>query len=62
MDETAHLFIGTELAAAEHASDETEFIERRTFPFSQVMQMVRRAEIADSMTVIAVLHAACWHT
>ncbi len=60
MDETAHLLLGTELTAAEHASDETEFIERRIFPFAQVLQMVRQAEITDSMTVIAVLHAACW--
>ncbi|HYL81735.1 MAG TPA: NUDIX hydrolase [Candidatus Acidoferrum sp.] len=58
MNETAHLYRGDDLSPAEQSADETEFIERRVFPFSQVLDMVRRAEITDSMTVIAVLHAA----
>jgi len=58
VDETAHLYLGEELAQADRAADETEFIERRTFPFAQVLEMVTRSEITDSMTVIAVLHAA----
>jgi ADP-ribose pyrophosphatase len=58
MNETAHLYLGEDLTPAERPADETEFIERRLFPFSQVLEMVRRAEISDSMTVIAVLHAA----
>jgi len=58
MNETAHLYLGEELAPANHPPDETEFIERRVFPFREVVEMVRRAEITDSMTVIAVLHAA----
>jgi ADP-ribose pyrophosphatase len=58
MNETAHLYLGAELAPANHPPDETEFIERRVFPFREVVEMVRRAEITDSMTVIAVLHAA----
>jgi len=58
MDETAHLYLGEDLAPAERAADETEFIERRVFPFNDVLDMARRAEITDSMTVIAVLHAA----
>ncbi len=58
MNETAHLYLGEELVPAEGAPDETEFIERRIFPFRDVLEMVKRAEITDSMTVIAVLHAA----
>ena len=58
MNETAHLYLGEQLAPADHPPDDTEFIERRVFPFSEVVAMVRRAEITDSMTVIAVLHAA----
>jgi ADP-ribose pyrophosphatase len=58
MNETAHLYVGEELAPADHPPDETEFIERRIFPFPDVLEMIRRAEITDSMTVIAVLHAA----
>lgn len=58
MDETAHLFIGEELEELKLDPDETEFIEVRPFPFEQVVQMVLASEILDSMTVIAVLHAA----
>jgi ADP-ribose pyrophosphatase len=58
MNETAHLYLGEDLTPAERPADETEFIERRVFPFPEVLDMVRRAEITDSMTVIAVLHAA----
>ncbi len=58
MNETAHLYLGEDLLPAERSADETEFIERRVFPFAEVLDMVRRGEITDSMTVIAVLHAA----
>ncbi len=58
MNETAHLYLGEDLLPAERASDDTEFIERRVFPFDEVLEMVRRSEITDGMTVIAVLHAA----
>jgi ADP-ribose pyrophosphatase len=58
VDETAHLFLGEDLYRVELSPDETEFIEVRSFPFTQVLQMVLRSEISDSMTVIAVLHAA----
>jgi ADP-ribose pyrophosphatase len=58
MDETAHLFIGEDLVELELEPDETEFIEVRSFPFREVLQMVLKSEIVDSMTVIAVLHAA----
>lgn len=58
MNETAHLYLGEDLSLAEQAGDETEFIEHKVFPFLEVVDMIRRAEITDSMTVIAVLHAA----
>jgi ADP-ribose diphosphatase len=58
VDETAHLFLGEELFNVDLQPDETEFIEVRPFPFEEVLQMVLRSEITDSMTVIAVLHAA----
>jgi ADP-ribose pyrophosphatase len=58
MDETAHLFLGEEMVKVALPPDETEFIETRPFPFSEVMRMVRSGEIVDSMTIIAVLHAA----
>jgi ADP-ribose pyrophosphatase len=58
VDETAHLFLGENLIKVELPPDETEFIEVRPFPFEEVLQMVLRSEITDSMTVIGVLHAA----
>ncbi|HTY79537.1 MAG TPA: NUDIX hydrolase, partial [Candidatus Bathyarchaeia archaeon] len=56
--ETAHLYLARDLRPASRPPDPTEFIERRTFPFREVLRMVERAEIKDAMTVIAVLHAA----
>jgi ADP-ribose pyrophosphatase len=58
VDETAHLFLGEDLFRVELPPDDTEFIEVRPFPFNEVLQMVMRSEITDSMTVIGVLHAA----
>jgi ADP-ribose pyrophosphatase len=56
--EVAHLYLAEELRPAARPPDRTEFIERRTFPFNRVLEMVERGEIKDSMTVVAVLHAA----
>ena len=58
MDETAHLYLGEDLVPADRPADDTEFIQRRVFPFTEALDMVTRSEITDSMTVIAVLHAA----
>jgi ADP-ribose diphosphatase len=58
MHEIAHLYIGRGLVQAAEIPDETEFFEVASFPFEQVLQMVLANEIRDSMTVIAVLHAA----
>jgi ADP-ribose pyrophosphatase len=58
VQETAHLYIGRDLEQAVAIPDETEFLEVATLPFDQVYQMVLENEIRDSMTVIAVLHAA----
>jgi ADP-ribose pyrophosphatase len=57
-EEIAHLYIGRELTPAAATPDDTEFFERTVLPFDHVLQMVIDSEIRDSMTVIAVLHAA----
>jgi len=57
-DETAHLYLGYDLARAALPPDDTEFFEVAVFPFDEVLEMVVRSEIRDGMTVIAVLHAA----
>jgi len=58
MHEIAHLYIGNRLTQMQAIPDETEFLEVESFPFDQVLQMVMKSEIRDSMTVIAVLLAA----
>lgn len=58
VDETAHLFVGEALTRAALPPDDTEFITVRPFPFAEVLQMVLSGAIVDSMTIIAVLHAA----
>ena len=56
--ETAHLYVARDLRPGSRWPDDTEFIERREFPFLEVVRMVVSGEIKDAMTVIAVLHAA----
>ena len=58
LDETAHLYVATDLTPVRHEPDATEFFEVRSFPFDDVLAMVLRSEIVDAMTVVAVLHAA----
>jgi len=56
--EVAHLYVAHELRPASRPADPTEFIERRAFPFAEVVAMVERGEIKDAMSIIAVLRAA----
>jgi len=56
--EVAHLYVAEDLRPASRPPDHTEFIERRAFPFTEVLAMVERGEIKDAMTIIAVLRAA----
>jgi ADP-ribose diphosphatase len=58
VEETAHIYLATDLSPVVHEPDATEFIEIRAFRFSDVLGMVERSEIRDGMTVVAVLHAA----
>jgi ADP-ribose pyrophosphatase len=57
-DETAHLYLGRELIRAEAPPDETEFLERRVFPFDEALRMALEGEIMDSMSVLGLLLAA----
>lgn len=58
MREVAHLFMGRGLTQVQAEPDETEFLEVAVFPFREVLQMTLDSEIRDSLTVIAILHAA----
>jgi ADP-ribose diphosphatase len=58
VEETANIYLAEGLRAIQRPPDPTEFIEVRTFSFDEVVRMVERDEIKDSMTIVAVLHAA----
>jgi ADP-ribose pyrophosphatase len=57
VDETAYLYVARALTPSERPADETELFRRRVWAFDDVVAMVHRAEITDSMTVVAVLLA-----
>jgi ADP-ribose pyrophosphatase len=57
-DETAHLYAGEDLVPAGAVPDDTEFLERRIFPFDEALQMALTGAIMDSMSVLALLLAA----
>lgn len=56
-DETATLFLATDLAPGQAAPEEVEVLSTRTAPFSEVLARVVNGEITDAMTVAAVLRA-----
>lgn len=56
--ETANIYLVEGLRPLKRPPDPTEFIEVHAFPFDEVLRMVERDEIKDSMTIVAVLHAA----
>ena len=57
-DETAHLYIGEKLTPAQASPDDTEFLQRRVFPFEEALRMALEGEIMDSMSVMGLLLAA----
>lgn len=59
LDETAHLYLAEGLQPVHgQPGDDTEFIKTQVFAFPKILRMVMDGEIMDSMTIIAVLHAA----
>jgi 8-oxo-dGTP pyrophosphatase MutT (NUDIX family) len=52
-DETAILFVATDLAPGTANPEGTEQIEFRWVPFDEAMAMIGRGEISDAMTIIA---------
>lgn len=59
-DETAHIYVGDELVPDEAPPDDTEFLERRVFPFDEALRRALEGEIMDSMSVVGLLLAARW--
>jgi ADP-ribose pyrophosphatase len=58
MDETAVLYSAEGLRPTERPPDPTEFLEVRSFTFTDALAMVERGEIKDAMTIIALLDVA----
>ena len=57
-DETAHLYMGENLTVTHALPDDTEFLERRRFPFETALHMSLEGEIMDSMSVLGIVLAA----
>jgi 8-oxo-dGTP pyrophosphatase MutT (NUDIX family) len=57
-DERATIFVATGLTQAEAEPEETEDLRLRRLPLGEAITMVRRGEITDSISVIALLAMA----
>lgn len=61
-DEVAQIYRASELVQGQSEPEDTERLIVRCFPWEEAWAMLRRGEIADSMTVIALLHEALRRT
>jgi len=52
-DETAILFVATDLVAGLAAPEGTEQLQERWVPFAEAMAMIARGEISDAMSILA---------
>ena len=59
-NEVATIFVATGLSYGEAEPEETEELEVRRILFSELVEMVYRNEIKDSLTVIGALMAEKW--
>lgn len=54
-DETAYIYLATELTFQKASPEETEDLAVRKLPIRQVFEMVHRGEIRDAMSALALL-------
>jgi ADP-ribose pyrophosphatase len=59
-DERIHLFLARGLEEGTHSRETDEFVELHPTPWSEVREMIRRREIMDGKTLIALLYAAAF--
>jgi 8-oxo-dGTP pyrophosphatase MutT (NUDIX family) len=57
-DEIAYIYRATELSAGKSAPEGTERLHVKRLEWAEAWEMLRRGEITDSMSVIALLHEA----
>ena len=55
LSEVLHLFVARNFAQGEACTDPDEFLELVTVPVAEALAMVRRGEITDAKTVVALL-------
>ena len=54
---TGHIYLATGLQAGDHKRDHDESLEVFTMPLEEAMEAVRRGEITDGKTMIALFWA-----
>ncbi|MGH7695421.1 MAG: NUDIX hydrolase [Gemmatimonadaceae bacterium] len=59
-DERIHLFLAWGLTSGQERRERDEFLTSLTLPLSQVLMMIRRGEINDAKTVVALLYVAAF--
>lgn len=59
-DERIHVFLAWGLTSGQERPERDEFLTSLTLPLSQVLQMIKRCEINDGKTVVALLYAAAF--
>lgn len=57
-DEVIHLFLATEITMGAATREPDEFIEVVPRPLSEILAAIRRGEISDAKTVVALLYMA----
>lgn len=60
-NEQTYIYIGTDLQQRETKYDDNEFIDVHKFSLTQVVDMIRRGEIVDSKTLIAIFAYLSMH-
>lgn len=59
-DERIHLFLAWDLEQGTESREADEFIEVVTVPLARALSMIESGEIADSKTVVSILHASAF--
>ncbi len=57
-DEVLHLYLATGLTRGDNQPDEDEVLDMEIIPYPEACAMMRRGEIKDGKTLIALLHLA----
>ena len=56
-DERIHLFLATELVPCRQELDEDECLEVHSFRLEEAMEMIRKGDIEDAMSIVGLMMA-----